>query len=114
MEKPSWYEDEIARLKQLYRYNRVQAEEHIERDIVEYKDQYEEYEEFEEIAWEYYDYVRQYFIEKEAFAHRMVEANKTMLNPVTLFEARLHYECYHLNYFEDFDVYLKDRKLKKK
>ena len=35
MQKPSWYEDEIARLKHLYRYDRVQAEEHIERDIVE-------------------------------------------------------------------------------
>lgn len=113
MQKPSWYEDEIARLKQLYRYDRAQAEEHIAREIDEYRDQFEEYEEVEEIAWEYYDYVRKYFIEKEASALRMVEAGKTLLNPITLFEARLHYECYHLNYFEDFESHLKDRKLKK-
>lgn len=114
MQKPIWYEDEIARLMRLYRYDRAQAEEHIEREIVEYKDQFEEYEQFEEIAWEYYEYVRKYFIEKEAFAQWMVEENKTMLNPVTLFEARLYYECYHLNYFEDFESHLKDRKLRQK
>ncbi len=112
MQKPEWYENEIARLMKLRNFDRSGAEEHIASEIAEYTEQYEEYEQCEEIAWEYYDYVRKYWIEKEAFAHRMVEVNKNMLNPVTLADARLHFECNHLNYFEDFDVYLKDRKKK--
>lgn len=92
MKKTQWYEDEIARLIKLRSFDLVQAEEHVAREIDEYREQFEEYEQFEEIAWEYYDYVRKYWIEKEAFTHWMVEVNKNMLNPVTLFEARLRLE----------------------
>ena len=71
--------------------------EHIAGETAAYTEQYEEYEQCEEIALESYDYVRKCWIEKEAFAHRMFEINKNMPNPVTLANARLHFECNHLN-----------------
>lgn len=111
MRKPEWYEEEIARLMTLRNLDRETAEKRIATEVAGYQD---EFDYSEEIAWEYYDYARRYYIEKEAFASWMVEFNKNTFNPVTIETARLHFECTHLNYFEDFDKVMEERSKNRK
>lgn len=114
MQKPEWYEEEVERIMALKRIDRPQAEKHIADEIAEYIEQYEEFEDNEEIAWEYYDYVRQYFIDKEKAARSFFASRLLTGEPTTMFEARLHYECMHLSYFDDFEKCLENRRKKQK
>ena len=105
MKKPEWYEDEIERLAKDESWVRLQAQKYIENKVKEYM---EEFDYSEEVAFKYYIYVRDYFIEKEEFAMGMFKQSILSGEVIPLEECRIHYECMNQNYFDMFDELLEN------